>query len=501
MKQVIRLPGGEWSYDDGDRLGPSGGFGDVFRGAGRGQLVAVKRLKVTAVTAAHRELSIGRELQLRDLKNVVPIFDCGQDAQSDGYYLVMPICERSLQDELREAPDGVGLDTAIPIIRAVIAGLREVGDITHRDLKPGNILLHDGSWKIGDFGIAKFVEDATSLETLRRALTPLYAAPEQWNGDRPTGATDVYALGCIVHVLLTGEPPFFGSVDEIRDGHLRRPPPSIDVLPAGLSAFVTQMLRKVPSARPSLSRCAAVLENVPLETKEATAGRIAFSAAAKHVATEEAAEEAKEQQQANDRREREALIGEAEKALGSIFESLCTAMTHGSPGVKRSGLSVEFGRAKLHLSPPPYTFRLELLRRAGAPLTPWDIVACAKIAIAGKTQGSSYFARSLRSASLIFAKRKPGDDGFRWYEVAFFGLGGQTVGTPTPFGLLEDNWRDILFALSSTLHNVQVAYGPVSIDGENEGRFVDRWLDWVAKAATGQLRSPSMLPVTDPSSL
>ncbi|MDM3788590.1 protein kinase, partial [Proteus mirabilis] len=78
----------------------------------------------------------------------------------------------------------------------------EVGDIVHRDLKPGNILRHEERWKIADFGIAKFVEDSTSLETLREALTPSYAAPEQWLGQRPTSATDIYALGCIIHALV-----------------------------------------------------------------------------------------------------------------------------------------------------------------------------------------------------------------------------------------------------------------------------------------------------------
>ena len=58
---------------------------------------------------------------------------------------------------------------SIEILLTILTGLAEVGDITHRDLKPSNILLHESKWKIADFGIAKFVEDSTSLETLRRA--------------------------------------------------------------------------------------------------------------------------------------------------------------------------------------------------------------------------------------------------------------------------------------------------------------------------------------------
>jgi serine/threonine protein kinase len=197
--QSIRLPKGEWQFDDNDRLGPSGGFGEVFRGRGPTGEVAIKRLKVEAGHAAHRELRIGEELLRRNIPHVVPILDAGRDAQSDRYYLVIPVCDGSLQDRIAAASGPLDLSTSLSAIRAIIAGLESVPDITHRDLKPGNVLWHDGKWKIADFGIAKFVEDCTSLETLRECLTPAYAAPEQWLGQRPASATDVYALG--VHCL------------------------------------------------------------------------------------------------------------------------------------------------------------------------------------------------------------------------------------------------------------------------------------------------------------
>ncbi|MBW0150742.1 MAG: protein kinase [Phenylobacterium sp.] len=71
----------------------------------------------------------------------------------------------------------------------------------HRDLKPGAVLWHEERRKIADFGIAKFVGDATSLERHRTSLTPVYAAPEQWRGERTKNAADVHALGCIIHAL------------------------------------------------------------------------------------------------------------------------------------------------------------------------------------------------------------------------------------------------------------------------------------------------------------
>jgi serine/threonine protein kinase len=169
--QTIRLAKGEWQFDEAARLGPKGGFGEVFNGKGAEGPVAVKRLLITAGAAAYRELKIGEDLAARKLAHVVPILDWGQDADSDRYFLVMPICERSLKDELRGDPV-FSIDKLCAVTLDIIAGLTEVDDIVHRDLKPGNVLLLNGRWCLADFGIAKFVEDSTSLDTMRRSLTP-----------------------------------------------------------------------------------------------------------------------------------------------------------------------------------------------------------------------------------------------------------------------------------------------------------------------------------------
>jgi serine/threonine-protein kinase len=92
------------------------------------------------------------------------------------------------------------------VCRAVEAAHRAL--IVHRDLKPSNVLVtHEGNVKLLDFGIAKLLEpdtDGHATQTLQRAMTPAYAAPEQFHDGPITTATDVYALGVLLAEIMTG---------------------------------------------------------------------------------------------------------------------------------------------------------------------------------------------------------------------------------------------------------------------------------------------------------
>jgi serine/threonine-protein kinase len=491
---TIRLPGGEWKYDDSKALGQAGGFGEVFIGIGECGDVAIKRLKINADQAAHRELKIGQQLMQNSFAHVVPVLDAGQDSESDRYFLVMPVCEFSLQDKINEANGAVEVEMAKSAITGIIAGLSEVSNITHRDLKPANVLYHEGTWKIADFGIAKFIEDSTSMETLRNSLTPTYAAPEQWKGERPTAATDVYALGCIIHALFTGSPPFNGSIDDIRESHLHTAPEPLTALAPRFSAFVSHMLRKPPNARPTLDRCAKVLSELDVVNENSNSSHPLIDEAAKQVAEREAAEEARSQAAATLRRERNELFTDAKVNLLAIRDHLFSRLKESSESVKIDHRGrLQFGQANLDFTREPEIlegFVFARHARGGKPYsyTGWDVLGWSMISLTCSKTSYTW------SSSLLFADLKDGN-GFRWYEVAFWEWS-QHKSRDEPFGL-EGYQEDIDLACGNITHSVNVAYGPLSVDSEDEENFISRWVGLVAKAAIGNLNRPSGMPISD----
>jgi len=145
----------------------------------------------------------------------------------------------------------------LDVLRAVAQAHANL--IVHRDLKPSNILVRtDGQAKLLDFGIAKLLQcDGQSGEaplTLEggRALTPEYAAPEQLKGEPVTSATDVYASGVLLYVLLTGQHPVgsgphtpAGLVKVILDTEPLRPSEVVASTVTNEEASVTNARRRV----------------------------------------------------------------------------------------------------------------------------------------------------------------------------------------------------------------------------------------------------------------
>ncbi|XES00273.1 serine/threonine-protein kinase [Streptomyces sp. S1D4-11] len=136
--------------------------------------------------------------------------------------------------------------------------------IVHRDIKPGNLLLDaDGSVKIGDFGIARFVDDPGAALTATGQIvgTSLYLAPERALGKPAGPASDVYSLGCLLYQLLAGRPPFHAdSAVAILHHHLDTPPvPPRELgvgLPPAFENYLLGLLAKRPEGRPTARQAA-----------------------------------------------------------------------------------------------------------------------------------------------------------------------------------------------------------------------------------------------------
>ena len=201
-----------------DREIGRGGMGTVWlaeRSDGRFERkVAVKflGLAMTGRGAQERFEREGRILGTLRHPNIAELLDAG--VTGDGHpYLVLEYVEGDPIDAYARRLQ-LDISARIRLFQDVLAAVAHAHAslIVHRDIKPSNVLVStDGQVKLLDFGIAKLLEadgrgDAT-LTGDSPPLTPLHAAPEQLKGEAVTTSTDVYALGVLLYVLLTGRHP------------------------------------------------------------------------------------------------------------------------------------------------------------------------------------------------------------------------------------------------------------------------------------------------------
>lgn len=213
----------------GQTLGPytlisqigQGGMGSVWlaqRSDGRFERrVAVKFIHI-ALMGKGGEARFKREGSILGRlahPHIAELVDAGLSAAGQPY-LVLEFVEGEHIDRYCDQ-QSLGVEARIRLFQDVLLAVAHAHAnlIVHRDLKPSNVLVSkDGQVKLLDFGIAKLLEGegqggAATLLTVEggRAMTPEYAAPEQVTGALVTTATDVYALGVLLYVLLTGQHP------------------------------------------------------------------------------------------------------------------------------------------------------------------------------------------------------------------------------------------------------------------------------------------------------
>ncbi len=263
----------------------AGGMGAVWLAehAMLGRRAAVKVLH-PAVTAQPdvviRFFNEARAASMIADPGIVQIFDYGHHVDGSAY-IVMELLEGEPLDKRLARTGRLAVGDALRLMRQVAASLAtaHARGIVHRDLKPENIFLTPDAEvpggeraKLLDFGIAKLSADPDSgIKTQTYAVmgTPLFMSPEQCRGAGGVDArSDVYSLGCVLFMLITGEPPFAGDgMGEIIAMHLREPAPRLAArapwVPHELDEAVARCLAKDPAERfASATELAAVLETI-----------------------------------------------------------------------------------------------------------------------------------------------------------------------------------------------------------------------------------------------
>src|ERR1700681_3109796 len=264
----------------GKRLGPyeilsnigAGGMGEVYRATDTrlDRIVAIKVLPPHLADSSELKERFEREARTIASLNhphICTLYDIGHQDGTD--YLVMEYLEgETLEQRLRKGPLPLEqvLQYAIEIADALDKAHRK--GVTHRDLKPGNIMLTKAGTKLLDFGLAKLRQDAapaTPLSQLPTANEPLtaqgsivgtlqYMAPEQLEGKEVDARTDIFAFGAVVYEMVTGRRAFEGkSQASVISAILSSDPPPMSSLqpmtPPALDRVVKRCLAKETDER------------------------------------------------------------------------------------------------------------------------------------------------------------------------------------------------------------------------------------------------------------
>ncbi len=272
------------SYRLVDLLG-SGATGEVWRAehTATGEHVAAKLLRAelaadpTVVERFVRERTVLLGLQHPSIVRVRDLV-----VEGDRLAIVMDLVGGgSARDLLAGAgtlPPRDALTITAETLDALAAAHEQ--DVTHRDVKPDNVLLATpwtpgttGDVRVSDFGIASVMADRQRTTTGLLG-TPQYMAPESISQGRSGPAADVYGAGVMLYELLAGRTPFAGPGTDfaVAYRHVTSDPPQLDV-PAALWSAVSTMLAKDPAARPAAADAAATLRRLARQLADAPALR------------------------------------------------------------------------------------------------------------------------------------------------------------------------------------------------------------------------------------
>src|SRR6516225_586438 len=252
-------------YEIGSPLG-AGGMGEVYRARDPrlGREVAIKVLPAEFSADADRHRRFEQEARAAaalNHPNILAVYDIGTHDRSP--YIVSELLDgQTLRERLKEGP--LPVRHAVEYARQLTCGLvaAHAKGMVHRDLKPDNVFVtRDGRVKILDFGLAKTAPfaagggDVTRARTLGGTVvgTVGYMAPEEFRGEPIDARADIFAVGVIVHELITGQNPFHrGSAADTMTAVLREEPQDLadqPGTPVTLARIVRRCLEKDPIDR------------------------------------------------------------------------------------------------------------------------------------------------------------------------------------------------------------------------------------------------------------
>ena len=255
-----------------------------------------------AIKVLNAELaeSLGRQRFVREIRmaaklnhpHILPLYDSGE---ADGFlYFVMPVMQGQTLRSRLEAERTLPVDDAVRLATEVADALDYAHrhDVVHRDIKPENILLHEGHAVVADFGIGKAIVAAASESSTFTQIgvtvgTPAYMSPEQATGDELDGRSDLFALGCVLYEMLTGEVAFSAASAQatIPRRFIYSPPPVTEKrsdVSDDVAQLVARLLEKAPA-----DRCTSGAQVVStLRTASTSSGPLAVTPRATDAAEE-----------------------------------------------------------------------------------------------------------------------------------------------------------------------------------------------------------------------
>jgi serine/threonine protein kinase len=450
-----------------------GGFGEVYRAVGEssGAVMAVKLLPVSSLPTDVSKVALLNEIRAAQQvthPNVIRVLHVNDGSNSlVGPHVFMEyVSGGTLARLLRGQAQSnvqIPLNRAIEMMIDIAQGARAInGKLIHRDIKPDNVLIEGAALKIGDFGISKFVDESTRLQTFKGGQHIAYMAPEGWQNQPNTFKLDVYSVGLVFYQILTLKHPL---IDKVKDtgnfldwekAHLYEQCGDVRTLrsdvPVSIAQLVNRMVSKRPSERPGWDETLNILSRP--ETR-AAADHPSVKAAVEAVISRKQKEEEEALKVRRQQTEREKQLALYQYSCDSLLEKLKPVVDQFNRESQHGQITSDRPRgfSTYHI-PSGHSITIHFFepKMSGPKIRGGELIGGGWIGI---SEG--------RSANLVLLKDGPDDLYGRWLacEIGIMALVdarkllgrfGLTERTVLPFGFRDADFYDQMRYAVGTLH-------------------------------------------------